>query len=140
MAEQKFDPETGEVIEDGIETVTIKHGDREIHTTSEGLENAADQAKRNHIIQEQLFETHPIEQIVTNMKAACISEVDVETGKTRVPKLDEQGFFLVRATIGKVNHKRDKDFVLIRTVEFNPREIHEVDEITAKRFLRQTDR
>ncbi len=129
--------ETGEITED--DEIIIRHGDQEVHTTGEGLKQAADGLSEARHLQLALFEGHKIDKLETKLKAATIDIEDIDP-QTKIPRLYQRKYFLVSARVLKVQaaHKDDKDEgeILVKTVIFDVDDANEVDEITAKRLLK----
>lgn len=126
--------ETGEITED--HDVTIKLGDREVHTTVEGLEQAADSLNHNQLT---LFEGHRVDLLELKLKGASIGGA-VITPDIKVPRYHEVRYFIVEAKVCRITH-HDKilgeDELLKKTAVFEIEAIAEADEFTAMRMLKK---
>lgn len=133
-----IDPETGEVLEDDCD-VTIKYGDREVKTSTKGMQRAAEHLKSG--AQLTLFEGHKVDFFDTKLKAANLGG-GIVGPDVKIPKLYEKKYIIAEVTAIGISHDKkviDGESFLLKTATYALSAVKEIDEFTAHRLLDKDD-
>jgi hypothetical protein len=143
--EPKYDPETGEVLEDEQDpTATVDFGNGPIDMDDkEAMEQGAQEfvGKVTGAGQLTLFEGHKVDLFEVKLKAANMGS-GIASADMKIPRLYERRFFVIEAQAVSVGHAKKvigDEPVLMRTIKFGLTAGKEIDELTAKRFLKKDE-
>jgi len=142
---ENVDPETGEVLEEPTATVDFGNGPIDMddkQAMAQGAEGFVSKLMPEAADQLRLFEGHRVDLLKLKLKSATIAETILASIKDidQVPRYRDTRYFVIEANVCSAAHKpQGEDAMLQKTATFEIDKIRFLDEITAKRLLKDRD-